>query len=124
MVKQPKILFFIKGYKATIEQKNQAAQIKGLVCFRNVLDLEPKSPVEKCDGVASCGIVPDEYAHLPDESGAARNVVDELNAAVATVGETLSPESQAQADILILAATTPKATAQAAKGWGANKTSS
>ena len=56
----PRTLFFINGVSPTDEEQAEADEVKGIVCFRNVLKYRPEDAIEDFDAVA--GNVPENYA--------------------------------------------------------------
>jgi hypothetical protein len=94
MLKQIKILFFIKGVLPTIGDQLMATQYGGAqVCFRNAMYVDGAS--EPCDGVAGC--VPECYAKFPTAEQALAKRETELKAAQAKLGEQKAPKATTRA---------------------------
>lgn len=64
-MKKEKILFFIKGFVPTDEERAEAEKL-GTKMFRSARMVSDTSPIEKCDCVYGC--VPEQYEHLKKES--------------------------------------------------------
>lgn len=65
-MKDPKIIFFIKGSVPTELQKIQASLLSSRTVFRNALyvpEVLPLGQVEACDAVT--GIIPGPYSKMP-----------------------------------------------------------
>lgn len=58
--KFPRIIFFLKGMEATVEEMREAIKYGTNVVFRNSTHINPAHNVEDCDGVA--GAVPECYS--------------------------------------------------------------
>lgn len=96
MIKQLKILFFIKDSVPTPQDSFEASQYAAQVCFRNAAYIEDAS--EKCDGVA--GAVPDCYKGFPKAAAAIAKYQAELKAFSAKLGDVAAPKKVEAAPLL------------------------
>lgn len=94
MLKMPKILYFCKTGLPTVEERQEAAHIKGQVVFRNasaIADANESVSPEECDGVA--GEVPEIYEGFPSAEEAFANYERSLQEKADLVADEKAPRS-------------------------------
>lgn len=95
-MKGPRILFFVDGPAPSPAQLDEAAEINGIVQYRNVRAIDLANPLEKADGVA--GEVPEAYKHYPTAEEAAAKFKAEARKRRGATGDKPAPGSQAETD--------------------------
>ena len=83
-------LFFIQGIEPTAEEQAEADELKGIVCFRNVVKYRADDALEDFDAVA--GAVPEKYA-----VAARLKAIDAEGQPVAPLASTTAPAAPQQA---------------------------
>ncbi|CAA2409741.1 Phage DNA polymerase III subunits gamma and tau [Xanthomonas phage Suba] len=93
-MKGPHILYFVDGPAPSAAQLDEAAEINGIVQYRNVRAVDLSNPLEKADGVA--GEVPDAYKHYPSPEEAVEKFKAEARKRRGAMGDKPAPGSNAE----------------------------